>query len=436
MSNVWPYIVIVLMLMLSAFFSGSEIAFNSSNKLRLKKAAEAGSKTAGLAYRISEKFTVALSAILIGNNLANIAASSATTLIILDILGVLGITGGKGEALGSTIATVLMTILILIFGEIVPKILSKQHADRVVCWIAYPIRILTIILSPLVLIVQLILRGLRKLWGKDQAEDAPTVTEEELSSIIDTVEEEGVIDEDQGDLLQSTLEFNEITLGEILIPRIDMLAFDIEDDLEKLINIADTSCYTRIPVYDEKIDNIIGVLSLNHFYRALVDAQGEEIDVRSMLLEPCFLHKSMKLPQALATMRDNQIHLAIVVDEYGGTLGLVTLEDILEQIVGDIWDESDEIVEEYRKVSDFSYEVSGDMSIWDLFDLVELNARDFESEYSTVGGWAIEMLNALPHEGDSFQYKNLYIIVSQMEDLRITRLTVVINPPEEDEEDE
>jgi len=434
--NIWPYVIIILMLMLSAFFSGSEIAFNSANKLRLKKAADAGSKTAAMAYSIIDKFTVALSAILIGNNLANIAASSATTLIILDILNALGITGGRGEAIGSTTATILMTILILIFGEIVPKILSKQHADRVVHWIAYPIRILTIILSPLVLIVQLILRGMRKLWGKDQADDAPTVTEEELSSIIDTVEEEGVIDEEQSDLLQSTLEFNEITLGEILIPRIDTLAFDIEDDFDKLLNIADSSCYTRIPVYEGTIDNIIGVLSLNHFYRALVDDDGAQVDVRSLLLEPCFLHKSMKLPQALSTMRENQIHLAIVVDEYGGTMGIVTLEDILEQIVGDIWDESDEIVEEFRKISDFSYDVNGDMGIWDFFDLVKVNSRDFESEYTTVGGWAIEMLNAQPHEGDSFHYKNLYIIVSQMEDLRITRLTVVINPPEEDEDEE
>ena len=433
--SIWPYVIILLMLMLSAFFSGSEIAFNSANKLRLKKAAYTGSKTAAMAYRIIDKFTVALSAILIGNNLANIAASSATTLIILDILKALGITGGRGEAIGSTIATVLMTVLILIFGEIVPKILSKQHADRVVRWIAYPIRILTVILSPLVLIVQLILRGLRRLWGKDQADDAPTVTEEELSSIIDTVEEEGVIDEDQGDLLQSALEFNEITLGEILIPRIDTLAFDIEDDFDRLLNIADSSCYTRIPVYEGTIDNIIGILSLNHFYRALVAQDGTQIDVRSLLLEPCFLHKSMKLPQALSTMRENQIHLAIVVDEYGGTMGIVTLEDILEQIVGDIWDESDEIVEEYRRITDTNYEVSGDMGIWELFDLLEIHARDFESEYTTVGGWAIEMLNAQPHEGDSFHYKNLYIIVAQMEDMRIIRLTVIVNPPEEDEDD-
>lgn len=433
--NIWPYVIIILMLMLSAFFSGSEIAFNASNKMRLKKSAEAGSKAAGMAYRISEKFTIALSAILIGNNLANIAASSATTLIILDILKALGITGGQGEALGSTIATVLMTILILIFGEIVPKILSKQHADRVVCWVAYPVRILTIILSPLVGIVQLILKGLRKLWGKDQADDAPTVTEEELSSIIDTVEEEGVIDEDQSDLLQSTLEFSETTLGEILIPRIDMVAYDIDDSFDKLLSIADDSCYSRIPVYEERIDNIIGILTLNHFYRALVETDGAPVDIRPLLMEPCFLHKSTKLPQALNTMREKKIHLAIVVDEYGGTMGIVTMEDILEQIVGDIWDESDEIVEEYRQTSENGYEVNGDMSIWDFFELVNVKTRDFESDYTTVGGWAIEMLNASPHEGDSFDYKNLYIIVTEMDDMRITRLSVVVNPVEEDEDE-
>ncbi len=423
------------MLMLSAYFSGSEIAFNASNKMRLKKSAEAGSKTAALAYRISEKFTVALSAILIGNNLANIAASSATTLIIIDILDLFGITGGSGEALGSTIATVVMTVMILIFGEIVPKILSKQNADVVVRWVAYPTRVLMIILSPLVGIVQLILRFLRRLWGSDRSEDEPTVTEQELSSIIETVEEEGVIDEDQSDLLQSTLELNETTVEEILIPRTSMLAIDIEDDFEEILEVADQSSFSRIPVYEDRIDNIIGIMYLNYFFRALVEADGEPVDIRPLLMEPLFIHKSMKLPAALKEMRHRQAHLAIVVDEYGGTMGIVTMEDILEQIVSDIWDETDEIVEEYVKTGDSTYTVYGDMSIWDFFDLVDVNDRDFESDYTTVGGWAIEMLDAAPHEGDSFTYKNLYIIVDAMVDMRVTRLSVVVNPPEEDEEE-
>jgi len=435
MSGVWPYILILLMLMLSAFFSGSEIAFNASNKLRLKKAAEEGSRTADLAYRISEKFTVALSAILIGNNLANIAASSATTLIILDILAVLGITGGQGEAIGSTVATVIMTVLILIFGEIVPKILSKQNANVVVRWVAYPIRVLTIILSPLVGIVQLILRGLRRLWGSDHKGDEPTVTEEELSTIIDTVETEGVIDEDQSDLLQSTLELRDTTLEEILIPRKRMLAIDIEDDYEEILAVADQSSFSRIPVYERNTDNIIGILYLNYFYRALVEADGAEVDIRPLLMEPFFLHKSKKLPAALSEMRQRQAHLAVVVDEYGGTMGIVTLEDILEQIVGDIWDETDEIVEEYTKTGEATYDVNGDMNVWDFFELVEVKTKDFSSDYTTVGGWAIEMLDASPHEGDSFTYKNLYIIVAAMDDMRVTRLSVVVSPVEEDEDE-
>ena len=435
MSGIFPYILIILMLMLSAFFSGSEIAFNASNKMRLKKAAEEGSKTAALAYKISEKFTVALSAILIGNNLANIAASSATTLIILDVLALFGITGGRGEAIGSTVATVIMTVLILIFGEIVPKILSKQNANVVVRWVAYPIRILTIILSPLVGIVQLILRVLRRLWGSDRKEDEPTITEEELSTIIDTVETEGVIDEEQSDLLQSALELGDTTLEEILIPRTKMLAIDIDDDFADILQIADQSNFSRIPVYEGTTDNVIGIMYLNYFFRALVDADGAEVDIRPLLLEPLFLHKSKKLPAALEEMRQRQAHLAIVVDEYGGTMGLVTLEDILEQVVGDIWDDTDEIVEEYTKTGETTYDVNGDMSVWDFFEMLEVSTRDFSSDYTTVGGWAIEMLDASPHVGDSFTYKNLYIIVADMDDMRVTRLSVVVNPPEEDEDE-
>ncbi|HOA84840.1 MAG TPA: DUF21 domain-containing protein, partial [Bacillota bacterium] len=207
----WPYIAIVVMIVLSAFFSGSEIAFNTSNKLRLKKRAEAGEKTAAMAYRISENFTTALSTILIGNNLVNLGASAITTVITVNLLLALGL--GKGsDTLASLIATFVMTIIILIFGEIVPKVLGKQHADVVVRWVAYPIRILTIILYPVIFIIMLPVNLLRRLWGKDNGGEQPTVTEEDLSSIIDTVEEEGVIDEDKSELLQSTLTFKDTTV--------------------------------------------------------------------------------------------------------------------------------------------------------------------------------------------------------------------------------
>lgn len=431
-------IIIFIMVLLSAFFSASEISFNASNKLRLKKSAEAGSKTAALAYRISENFTSALSAILIGNNLANIAASTAATVITMSLL--LNLKVGGTDSLASLIATVVMTFIILIFGEIVPKIAAKNNADTTVLWFAYPIRVLTFLLYPVVWVVMGIVKLLSKLWGKD-GEEGPTVTEEELSSIIDTVEEEGVIDEDKGDLLQSTLEFRDTTIEEIMTPRIDMLAFDIQDDPDEIERVIDASHFSRIPVYEDSIDDIIGILYLNHYYRMAIDTPHLSKEaLRELLMEPCFLHKTMKLPAALAILRERKTHIAVVVDEFGGTLGIVTMEDILEELVGDIWDESDEIVPEFVKTGENTYEVSGDMNIDDFFSEIEYEPHDFECEYTTMGGWAIERLEADPHVGDSFtdedERHTLYVVVSEMDDMRVTKLTILVKAHEVEESDD
>lgn len=421
--------IILLMLVLSAFFSGSEISFNAANKMRLRKAGEAGSKTAKLANKISEHFTIALSAILIGNNLANIAASTAATSIAIALLS--GVSGG--DAIASTLATVIMTIIVLIFGEIVPKLLCKQHADTVIMWVAIPVLILMIVLSPAVAVVMGILWVLRLIWGKDKNEGVD-VTEEELSSIIDTVEEEGVIDEGQSDLLQSTLEFHETTIEEVMTPRIDLTTIDIDDDRESIIDTIENSTYSRIPVYEDSIDNIIGILYLNQYYRAAVD--DPNADIRGMLMKPCFLHKTMHLPDALRHLRDRRTHIAIVIDEFGGTMGVVTIEDILEELVGDIWDESDEIITDIVKTGENTYEVLGEANIYDFFNEIDYEPRDFESEYSTVGGWAVENLNSDPHVGDSFTCGRLYVIVTEMDEMRVTKVTAVLNKPSEDNEDE
>ena len=424
----WAYVVIFVMICLSAYFSASEIAFNSSNKMRLRRAAEGGSKTAALAYAITEKFTVALSTILIGNNLANIAVSTCSTLIVMDLFR-------NNVALASTITTVLVTIVILIFGEIIPKILAKQNADTVARWVAIPTRILTIILSPFVFLVIALLTVLRKIWGSDKKDDDPSVTEEELVSIIDTVEEEGVINEDQGDLLQSTLDFRDTTIEKIMTPRIDMTAIDITNDPEKITSIlSDGTQFSRLPVYEESIDNIIGILSLTRYYKAGLTAK-ETPDIRSLLLKPCKLHKTMKLPAALAKLREAKMHLAIVIDEFGGTLGVVTMEDILEELVGDIWDDTDVIVTECRSTGDNTYEVLAEMNIDDFFEEIDfVKPEDFACEYSTMGGWAIEMLNSDPHVGDSFRYENLFVIVAQMEKECVSKLTVLVEQKEEEEE--
>ena len=425
----WAYTVIFVMICLSAYFSASEIAFNSANKMRLRRAAENGSKTAALAYRITEKFTVALSTILIGNNLANIAVSTCSTLIVMELFA-------NNVALASTITTILVTIVILVFGEILPKVIAKQNADTVVKWVAFPTRILTIILSPFVFITMGILAGLRKIWGSDRGEDVPTVTEEELVSIIDTVEEEGVIDEDQGELLQSTLDFSDTTIEKIMTPRIDMTAIDIDDEPEKIAEVlSDASQFSRLPVYEESIDNIIGILSLTRYYKA--GLQAEMPDIRSLLLKPCKLHKTMKLPAALAKLREAKMHLAIVIDEFGGTLGIVTMEDILEELVGDIWDDTDVIVTECTATGENTYEVLAEMNIDDFFEEIDfVKPQSFTCEYSTMGGWAIEMLEADPHVGDSFRYENLFVIVAHMDDERVTKLTVLCEPKSEEDVDE
>lgn len=424
----WAYIVIVVMIALSAYFSASEIAFNASNKLRLRRAAESGDTTAKVAYRISENFTTSLSAILVGNNLANIAVSTCTTLIVLQLFP-------GNDGLASTIATIIVTVAILIFGEIIPKILSKQHADTVVRFVAIPTKILTIVLMPIVFVVMLFIRLLRKIWGTDREEDAPTVTEEELSTIIDTVEEEGVIDEDQSELLQSTLDFSDITVERIMTHRIDVVAIDIDDDPETIgAIIHDPTQYSRLPVYEDSIDNIIGVLTLTRYYKATID--GETPDIRSVLLPVCKLHKTMKLPAALTRLREEKIHLAVVIDEFGGTLGIVTMEDILEELVGDIWDDTDVIEVECHKMSENTYEVLGDMNIEDCFEEIGFKPpEDFDCEYSTMGGFAIERLNADPHVGDSFDYENLMVIVNEMDEERVTKLTVLVKPREEEEDE-
>ena len=423
----WAYVVIFVMICLSAYFSASEIAFNTANKMRLRRAAEGGSKTAKIAYSIAEKFTVSLSAILIGNNLANIAVSTCTTLIVMELFR-------DNLALASTISTILITVVILIFGEIVPKVLSKQNADTVVRLIAIPTRILTVILSPFVFIVMALLFVLRKIWGKDHKDDEPTVTEEELVSIIDTIEEEGVIDEDQGELLQSTLDFGDTTIEKIMTPRIDMTAIDINDEEAKIESLlSDMTQFSRLPVYEDSIDNIIGILSLTRYYKSTIEQ--EATDIRLIMLKPCKLHKTMKLPAALSKLREAKMHLAIVIDEFGGTLGVVTMEDILEELVGDIWDDTDVIVTECMATGENTYEVRGDMNIDDFFEEVDFNKPEtFACEYSTMGGWAIEMLNSDPHVGDSFRYENLFVIVAQMDEERVTKLTVLIEPVEEEDE--
>lgn len=428
MNGILPYIAIAALIALSAYFSGSEIAYASANRMRLKKAADEGTLRDRVAWFLYDNYDRALSTILIGNNLVNIAASSMATLVAIEIAGG---ASAPGVGLASTIASVIMTVLILIFGEIAPKIIAKEHAEGFARGVSLSLRLLSFLFFPAVWLVMCLINLISKLW-KNRVPEDDGMTEDELVSIIETVEDEGVIDEERSDLLQSAIEFSEISAQEIITPRVDMLALDIDEDIEKVIDLAYTSPHSRIPVYENTIDNIVGVLYIKHLLKKLVDT--DDINLRDLLMEACFIHKSMKLPAVLAELKKRQLHLAIVTDEYGGTMGMLTMEDVLEQLVGDIWDETDEIEEEFKEEDDGDYIVSGDLGIYDFLENMDIDEDSFEGDYTTLGGLAIDRLNGYPSPGDSFRFMNLIITVLEMDEKRVTLLSVHKMPEEEEEE--
>lgn len=423
-------IALIVLVCFSAFFSGSEIAYSSANPLRLKRIFnDTKNQNARRALYITDNYDRALSSILIGNNLVNLASSTLATQLFIMLLAERGIVG---ENTAAAISTAAITVFVLIFGETVPKLSAKGDPERFSMKVSRPLRGIMIIFSPIVWLVMKLIGSISKRWKTEEDDDA--VTEDDLSEIIDTVEDEGVIDEDTSELLQSALDFPDICAYEIITPRVDMVAIDIEDSQEEIMEVIESSVYSRLPVYEDSIDNIIGVLHLNQFLKAM--AAGEEFDIRSKLLPVVFLHKTTILPQALRELREKKLHLAIVTDEYGGTMGLITMEDILEQLVGDIWDETDEIEDEMVELAPDLFEVDGSMRIYDFLEEFEIDDRDFDDDNATVGGFAIEQLGGYPARGESFDFEHLTITVKQLQNLRVTRVLVKVNPKPEPEDDD
>ena len=394
---------ILVCVFFSNFFSSSEMAYSACNRVRLENASDDGSKRAAAAVKIVERFDDTLSTILIGNNLVNIAASSLGSLAVMELLG-------DGYA---WVSTVVITTLVIIFGETIPKIVAKNSANRIALRHAYFIRILSVLFKPLIMLVVGLIR-LICLPLKGERTDA------------------SVLDEDRSELVQAAIDFSDVMASEVMTARVDMLALDIEDDWDELLKTIDESPYSRLPVYEDGVDNIIGVLYLNHFLKAL--AGDEKPDIRSLLMPVCYVYKTMKLPAVLSELRRAKQHLAVVVDEYGGTLGVLSMEDVLEQLVGEIWDETDEVEEEIVERPDGRFELDGDMVISDFIELMELNEEDFDFESDTVGGWTIEMFGSFPKVGDSFEYENFTVTVLQMDGLRVEKILVQVHPKPEAEE--
>ena len=405
---------LIALILLSAFFSASETAFSSVNKIRLKNYVDEKRRGSKKALYIAENFDRALSTILVGNNIVNIAAASISAKVATDLFG--------GNT-GLVISTVGMTILILIFGEVLPKSFAKENAESFSLMISDVLYMLIQLFTPVTALLVMLKQFVSKLFG--HRADTPSVTEEELKVMVDLSEEEGVIDNKEKELVHRSLDFNDILVGEIFTPRIDMVAVEVNQPIEEIRDIFLRERYSRVPVYEGDIDNVIGILSESDFFSQLV--QGKEVNVRELLRTPLFVVESMRISTLLPELQKSKVHMAIVIDEFGGTSGLITLEDILEQIVGEIWDEHDEAVKTFQKINDYEYEFNAELPLDEFCDI--LGIEELESSSHTLGGWVFEMFERIPTVGESFEHESLTVTVRQVENRRIRKVLVRIREP-------
>ncbi|MEG0441145.1 MAG: hemolysin family protein [Oscillospiraceae bacterium] len=404
---------IALLICCSAFFSATETAFSALNLIRLKNKAENGNKRAALTLRLAEDYDKLLSTILIGNNIVNIAAASLGTVFFVVFF----------PRYGATISTVVLTVVVLMFGEVSPKSLAKERPEAFAMFAAPVVRVLMFVMTPL----NFFFAHWKKLISKllrGSADDG--ITEEELTAMVEQAEDQGGLDENESQLIRAAIEFNELEVGEILTPRVDLTAVPDTISMEELAALFAETGYSRLPVYHESIDAVIGVIHEKDFYSARY--HGAE-NISGVLGEVIFSTDNTKISELMRILQKSKTHMVVVVDEYGGTEGIVTLEDILEELVGEIWDETDEVIEQFKKQEDGSYLISCSADLTDLYDLFSVTG-DYDS--ATVAGWVMEEIGRIPAVGDSFTYENLDVTVTKIDHRRVIEIQVVVQPqPEE-----
>lgn len=413
-------VVIILLILLSGFFSAMETAFSFVNKIRLQQSAADGNKKAKKAQYITERFDNALTTILICNNVVNLGCSSIATVLCLKLFG----------DIGSAIATGVTTLLVLTFGEVIPKCLAKEHCDSFSLNTAGILKILMILLTPLVFVFVKLKALALKMTGEKS--DAPSVTENELKYIVESIEEEGVLEESESEMVRSALDFDETTAEEILTPRVDVVFISIDDSVEKIKEIIIENRYSRIPVYENTTDNIVGILHTRDYLEVLAD--GKTPELKKLLQPPYFVFKSQQLSKILSHFKRTKVHMAIVTDEYGGTLGIVTMEDLLEEIVGEIWDEDEEIERTHYKIGNNEYLINGDFELDELPELFGMDENSIESDAVTVGGYILEHAGNIPKKRESFEADGFRFTVMEVENQRVMRV-VVKKLENEDKED-
>lgn len=405
-------IAISVLIVFSALFSCSDMVYASVNQLRLKKDAKK-SKAAKLALKYAENYNTTITTILFSNNLVNIAATSLLTVLVRLTFA--------DEGYIYTIASLTLVVIILIFGEILPKVIGRAYSYHLSKLFAYPIMILKFTFFPFVYVTSQIGRFFASFFISKKKDNV--ISDEELEEMVESIEEEGVIDEDQSELLKSAIAFKETEAYEIMIPRVDIFAIDINSNIDKLLKGDEVFRHSRIPVYKGSIDNIIGMLPTKALLRNML--ASKPVNISSLMYDVQFVPRSMGISEILKLMKKSKNHIVIVKDEFGGTDGLITMEDILEELVGEMWDETDKINESYRKIKRNQYLVDGSLNIEDFFDLVDLD-RPEENEYTTVGGWVLNELHRFAKVGDHFKYKNLNVEVTDVTEFTVEKIIVRI----------
>ncbi len=416
-SSLGMTIAIILLICMSAYFSATETAFSSMNRIRLKTRADDGDKRAAMVLAMSEDYDRLLSTILIGNNIVNITATTLAAVLFTKLVG---------QEYGPTVSTIVLTVAVLVFGEVTPKSIAKEQPEKFAMAAAPLLRVLLVVLLPLNFLFSLWKKLLNRIF---HTKDDQGITEEELITMVEEAEEEGGLDEHESELIRSAIEFGDLEVGDILTPRVDVYAVPRTATMEEVAAAFTESGYSRLPVYQESIDDIVGVIHEKDFYAARFRGQTS---LEGFIGTVHFTTLTTPLDELLRTLQLEKGHMAVVVDEYGGTEGIVTMEDIIEELVGEIWDEHDEVVELFRPQKDGSYLVSCEADLPDLYDLFSIRG---DCDASTVSGWVLEQLNRLPKTGDHFQAEGLDVVITRVERRRVAEVQVR-RLPEQETEDE
>lgn len=401
-------IIIIFCVIMSAYFSATETAFSSLNRIRIKNMAEKGNKKAQLVMHLSDNYDSMLSTILIGNNIVNIASASLATMLFVKLLG--------SEA-GPSVSTAVTTVVVLIFGEVTPKSIAKEAPERFAMFSAPFLNVLMILLTPFNFLFKQWKKLLSRLY---KTQENHSITEEELLTIVDEAELEGGIDEQESTLIRSAIEFSELEAIDVLTPRIDVTAAALTSSKEELAKIFAETNFSRLPVYEESIDHIVGIIYQKDFHNFVYHTDR---DILSIVRPALYVTEGKHIGELLKELQREKSHIAVVLDEFGGTIGIVTMEDILEELVGEIWDEHDEVVEEIQKISEQEYIVLGSTNVQKLFELLHIEK---ELDVVTVGGWVTDELGHIPEKGDSFDYMNMHVCVLQMNERRAEKIGVTI----------